>query len=415
VDSASFFPVTVVTRKFPGLRHSWSYPKKVAHMEQHGLQSVDFAEEFESRALAMRARELRPTAFKSGLAKTLKVVEVPTVDAATLDRFERALEETVATWLVSAGDSPIAEQVRWHFGIGCDDGCRRGKRLRPRLLLQIAFDEGSSFDQAVDAALAVEYLHNYSLVHDDIEDGDELRHGRQAVWARYGVPHGVNAGDSMCALSYLTLLRNSGGLPFDRVAAMARVLHKANLAMCAGQAYDIGFESALHVGMDAYLAMIDGKSAGLFGAACELGALCAGADERRAGAYGELGRAYGRAFQIRDDVLGTWASREETGKPRGTDLSRRKWTFPIVWALAGPPSEHRAAIAARYASAAELDPSDVDAIAEALEALGARRAAEEACEQLVREADRIADAYRMDRYGKIRELFEPVRDSIAIA
>ncbi len=123
---------------------------------------------------------------------------------------------------------------------------------------------------------------------------------------------------------------------------MTRALHEAHLAMCAGQGRDIGFETEARVSMDDYRAMIEGKTAALFGAACELGALAAGAEpaERAAPTRG-LGRAYGVAFQIEDDVLGTWGDPATTGKPCGADLAKRKWTFPVVWALAGPPSPER--------------------------------------------------------------------------
>ncbi len=328
----------------------------------------------------------------------------PALDAAQLERFERELEAAVLAVLRAAADSPIGEQVRWHFGIGLD-AHRAGKRLRPRLLFHVALQEGATFDEALDAALAVECLHNYSLVHDDIEDGDPMRHGREAVWARYGLSHGVNAGDSLCAVSYLTLLRNSCNLPAERLASMARTLHAANFAMCAGQGYDIGFETAEHVTMDSYMAMIDGKTAVLFGAACELGALCAGAGERRARAYGEFGRAYGRAFQIYDDIQGTWGSYEQTGKAARADIQHRKWAFPIVWALAGPPSDARRGIAARYALPAPLAQADVNAVIDALDELGARRAAERAFETELATARDVADRYRLDPLGAARALF----------
>ncbi len=335
-------------------------------------------------------------------------IAAPTASDAWLrERFERALEDVVLRALAPAGNSPIVEQVCWHFGIGSARGARHGKRLRPQLLFLIARAEGGTYEDALDAALAVELLHNYSLVHDDIEDGDDLRHGRQTVWSRFGAANGINAGDSMCAVSYLTLLRNSCAAPVERVATMTRVLHCANLAMCAGQAYDIGFESAEAVSMDAYLAMIDGKTAVLFGAACELGALSAGADAARAQAYGELGRAYGRAFQIHDDLLGTWGTREETGKPRGSDIGRRKWSFPIVWALAGPPSAAREAIALRYARTQALDANDVAAIVAALDALGARSATEAARCARIAEAERTAARHRLDRDAALGALFTP--------
>jgi geranylgeranyl diphosphate synthase type I len=327
------------------------------------------------------------------------------VENDAFEAFERALDERISCLLATTRNSPIAEQIRWHFGIGADAAARRGKRLRPRILLRVAFEEGGSFQEALDAALAIECLHNFSLVHDDIEDGDRLRHGRPTVWARYGLAHGVNAGDSMCAVSYLALLQNSGRLPLERVAVMTRVLQQANLATCAGQGYDIGFESATHVSLDEYLAMIDGKTAALFGAASELGALAAGSASERAAAYGELGRAYGRAFQIRDDVLGTWGVPEETGKPSGGDIARRKWTFPVVWALGGAASTARDAIAERYRRATPRDARDVAVVVEALDALGARGAADELCDAQLREADRVAQRHRIDRSGAVRGLF----------
>ena len=335
----------------------------------------------------------------------LRIAVRGTSDVDIRARFERALETTVLNALAPAGNAPIVDQVRWHFGFGEADGERRGKRLRPRLLFAVARGEGATYEDALDAALAVELLHNYSLVHDDIEDGDALRHGRTTVWKRYGFAHGINAGDSLCAVSYLTLMRNSTGRPADHIAALTRALHAANFAMCAGQSFDIAFETATNVTMDAYLAMIDGKTAALFGAACTLGALCAGADNARAHAYGEMGSAYGRAFQIRDDILGTWASRDQTGKPLGSDIGRRKWTFPIVWALAGPPSQARDTIAAHYASTEPPSTTGVARVVAALNVLHARPIAEAAWRAQAAEAARIAEFYRLDGRGDVRELF----------
>src|SRR5581483_3669804 len=161
--------------------------------------------------------------------------------------------------------------------------------------------------------------------------------------------------------------------------------------------YDIGFETAAHVTMDEYLSMIDGKTAALFGASCELGARAAGAEDERAAAYGELGRCYGRAFQIRDDVLGTWGSPEETGKPSGSDIARRKWSFPVVWALSGEPSPARDVIVRRYALSTPMEAADVRAIVDALDALGARRAADEAVDGQLRDAQNVAERYGIDR------------------
>ncbi len=141
---------------------------------------------------------------------------------------------------------------------------------------------------ALDAAVAIEILHNYSLVHDDIEDGDELRHGRTTIWKRFGVPHGINAGDALCAISYSDACckRKTHALPCRSASSMMlHVLHEANLQMCEGQGLDIGFETSSTVTMAQYLEMIAGKTGALFSASCELGALAAGCERERARTY----------------------------------------------------------------------------------------------------------------------------------
>lgn len=301
-----------------------------------------------------------------------------------------------------AGSSPLGEMIRYHFGYGRAEPVRRGKRLRPQLLLRVAVAEGADVRTALDPAIAVEILHNYSLVHDDIEDGDELRHGRRTVWAEYGVAHGINTGDALCALSYLTIL-NAGGVDDAVRARMARVLHEGNLAMCRGQALDISFETRAAVSMGEYRAMIEGKTAALFATCCELGALAAGASAERARAYAALGAAYGVAFQVRDDVLGTWGSPEVTGKPSGADIARRKWAFPVVWALEQPGSAARAAVAAAYAEGQSVDAAQVASVVAALDELGAREAADAEADRALELAAGIAREGELDRDGEIRD------------
>ncbi len=298
--------------------------------------------------------------------------------------------------------SPISEQVRYHFGYLHGEGARRGKRLRSRLLLAVGEEEGASIEAGLDAAAAIEILHNYSLVHDDIEDGDRMRHGRETVWSRYGIAHGINAGDAMCAYSYLTLLANTGHHPPERIVRMTQRLHEANLDMCAGQGRDIEFETAASVSLDDYLAMIAGKTAALFAISCELGARSAGLDDERAAAYARLGRTYGLAFQIRDDVLGTWGETAQTGKPSGADIAKRKWSFPVVWAMSSTDSADRQTVARQYAAGEPLEGEAVADVIAALDRLGARAAADAAAAAYLREADGVAAAAGIDRSGTVR-------------
>ncbi len=292
--------------------------------------------------------------------------------------------------------------IRYHFGYDAPGGTKPGKRLRPQLLLRTALEEGGRLECALDAAVAIEILHNYSLVHDDIEDADELRHGRTTIWKKFGMPHGVNAGDALCAISYLALLHEEGEVAPGRVLDMLHVLHEANLRMCEGQGLDIGFETQSSVTMEQYLEMIAGKTGALFAASCELGALAAGADKTRVKAYADLGRAYGLAFQIRDDVLGTWGATDVTGKPSGADIARRKWSFPVVWALGTPPSPDREVVARAYAEGTKLSPADVAGVIGALERLGARRAADDAHDRALDDADAIVVKEAIDHGGTIR-------------
>ena len=323
------------------------------------------------------------------------------VRSLSFERFEGYLESVLDDATRDNANGPL---IREHFALD-DPGAKRGKRLRPQILLTVAESEGGDGSVALGAAAALELLHNFSLIHDDIEDGDEMRHGRPTLWARHGIRAALVAGDAMSALAYLTLVDGSRALPAATVAQMLRALQEAHFRMCEGQAFDIGFETATFVTFDEYVRMIEGKTAALLAVACELGAWAAGATPERAAAYGNVGRAYGLAFQVRDDVLGTWGRPEETGKPSGADIRRRKWSFPVAWALAQPPSPDRSVVAAAYATIGTLDEAHAARVIAALERLGARDAADEACLAYIAEANGISAAQQLDRDGRLAALF----------
>lgn len=323
------------------------------------------------------------------------------VRSPSFEQFEGYLESVLDDAARNDANGPL---IREHFGLD-DPKAKRGKRLRPQILLTVAESEGADGTVALGAAAALELLHNFSLIHDDIEDGDEMRHGRPTLWASHGMRPALVAGDAMSALAYLTLVDGSRALPAPAVVEMLRALQEAHFRMCEGQAFDIGFETATFVTFEEYVRMIEGKTAALLAVACELGAWAAGATPERAAAYSSVGRAYGLAFQVRDDVLGTWGRPEETGKPSGADIRRRKWSFPVAWALAQPPSPQRAIVADAYATIGTLDAPHADRVIEALEHLGARDAADEACLAYISEANGISAAQQLDRDGRLAALF----------
>ncbi|HEY5342024.1 MAG TPA: polyprenyl synthetase family protein [Candidatus Aquilonibacter sp.] len=323
------------------------------------------------------------------------------VRSPSFEQFESYLESVLDGAAAKNANGPL---IREHFGLD-DPTAKRGKRLRPQILLTVAEGEGGDGTVALGAAAALELLHNFSLIHDDIEDGDELRHGRPTLWTRHGVRAALVAGDAMSALAYLTLVDGSHALPAATVAAMLRCLQEAHFRMCEGQAFDIGFETATFVTFDEYLRMIEGKTAALLAVACELGAWAAGAPSERAAAYGSVGRAYGLAFQVRDDVLGTWGRTEETGKPSGADIRRRKWSFPVAWALAQPPSADRSIVADAYATIGMLSEEHAARVIAALDRLGARDAADRACMNYIDEANTISASHGIDGDGRLAALF----------
>ncbi|MBN2003346.1 MAG: polyprenyl synthetase family protein [Anaerolineae bacterium] len=213
-----------------------------------------------------------------------------------------------------------------------------GKRLRPIFLLLCCEAQGGQWNQALPAAAAVELLHNFTLIHDDIEDRDEFRRGRATLWTIWGEAQAINAGDALYTLAYRALLSlDAVNLPAERVLQAARCYSHAILKITEGQCWDIGFETISQVSETAYLTMIRGKTATLLGMACELGAIIAGADPDAIQAMRTFGEAVGMAFQMNDDLLGLWGNPQRTGKPVGADLRRRKKTLPILHGMAHSP------------------------------------------------------------------------------
>ncbi len=212
-----------------------------------------------------------------------------------------------------------------------------GKRIRPLLLLMACAAVGGDPAQAVPAAASIEILHNFSLVHDDIEDGDEVRRHRRTVWKAWGIPQAINAGDGMFALSYRAMIRlaEKSVDPGTVVAVLDRFTD-ACVKLTEGQYLDLGFEARLTVSVDEYMQMIGGKTAALLAAALSIGALVGGAGQEVGEALYRFGHNIGLAFQIRDDILGIWGEPAITGKAVGNDLLRQKKSLPALYALNHP-------------------------------------------------------------------------------
>ena len=254
-----------------------------------------------------------------------------------------------------------------------------GKAVRPALCLFACQALGGSWERAMPAALALELVHNFSLIHDDIQDGDEMRRHKPTVWYVWGLPKALSVGNAMHAAAYETALALiEGGVPEPKALRCSSLLVESSLAMIKGQVQDLSFEDSLLIGIDAYLGMIKLKTGALITCALRMGALLATDDHAHVTAFTNYGRSLGRMFQIRDDVLGIWGDEKTTGKAgrsSDNDIRRKKKSFPIVLALqnADPPDRRRLE---EIYSKPTLDQNDVDRVLDILESLGAQETAQ---------------------------------------
>ena len=266
---------------------------------------------------------------------------------------------------------PFYGMIHYHMGWADEAlhpaGGNSGKRIRPILCLLACAAAGGDWRQAVPAAAAVEIVHNFSLVHDDIEDNSATRRGRATVWTLWGQPQAINTGDAMFALAHLALARLS-----DRSVAPATVVRALRrfdetcVALTGGQYADMRFETQAEVAVDEYVRMITGKTAVLVALCAELGALVAGADDSRVAHFANFGLNLGLAFQAQDDLLGIWGDEQLIGKSVSTDITTRKKTLPVLYALA-----HSTPLRDLYAGTDDGD-TFVARVVPLLEAAGAR-------------------------------------------
>lgn len=256
----------------------------------------------------------------------------------------------------------------------------QGKRLRPMFCMLACEATGGQVEQVLPAAAAVELLHNFSLIHDDIQDDSATRRHRTTVWKLWGLPHGINAGDAMFSLAFLTLGRlQERGVPAQLVLSAQRTFSETCLALTEGQYMDMTFETRMDVTIDDYLWMIRNKTAALIACALHLGALVGGADVETIGHYVRFGENLGLAFQVIDDILGIWGEEAQTGKSALSDILTRKKTLPVVYALDDPE------LRAIYAQDALTD-QDVVSVMALLERRGARAYAEQTAHDYAQQA-----------------------------
>lgn len=264
----------------------------------------------------------------------------------------------------------LTEMIAYHHG-WLGDQSPRGKRVRPLLTVLACQACGGDWRQALPAASAVELIHNFSLVHDDIEDHSDKRRGRATLWTRDGVPQALNTGDALFALARLSLHRlQDQRLAPEVVLSIQRDLDQACLGLTQGQHLDMAFETRDHVEPAEYVEMVEGKTAALLTAATSTGARVALAPVPQVERLARFGRHLGLAFQMQDDILGIWGDPSVTGKPSGDDLLCRKKTLPTLLGLT------RSEAFRRLWDDSAADPDRLAAMRQELESCGALQTTE---------------------------------------
>jgi len=243
------------------------------------------------------------------------------------------VEREIQRWIPeSIRPEPLGDSMRHLFSAG-------GKRLRPCLLLLSCEAVGGRAEDALEAAAAIEILHTFTLIHDDVMDRDELRRGVKTVHVLWGVPMAIIAGDALFAKVFEALAENVRrlGLPSDKAVEIFRSISEASFEICRGQAMDILMAQRGEASEEEYLEMVSEKTGALLDASMKTGAILGGGSREEIAALSSFGRKIGIAFQIRDDVLGITGEESEFGKPIGSDIREGKRTLPVIYALSKLP------------------------------------------------------------------------------
>ena len=267
------------------------------------------------------------------------------------DLLDNAILSTIAIAEANAApsgrcDLPIYDVLRYHMGFVNErfepERVNAGKRIRPRLCVLSCEAAGGDAEAAIHAAAAIELLHNFTLIHDDIQDQSVYRRHRRTIRNLWGTAQAINAGDAMFAIAHRALNRSvDAGVDPEIVLQLSNDLHDATLRIVEGQVLDLGFEQRQNVSAANYLTMIGGKTGALTRCACWTGARIAGAAIDRASQFADFGAALGIGFQLRDDILGVWGETIDTGKAEADDIRRRKKSLPILLLRDVLPSTNR--------------------------------------------------------------------------
>jgi geranylgeranyl diphosphate synthase type I len=294
---------------------------------------------------------------------------MPTIDH-ILSKYTTDIDNTIQGVLEDSSDfmrGMISYHLGWVDQTFKPVNVSRGKMFRPTLSLLVFEALTGNYKKALPVAAAVEMIHNFSRMHDDIEDNDVERRGRPSAWTVWGKPRVINAGDFLYSLAYKSLYQlDLNHFAPEQILAVLRLINQACLALTEGQDLDLQFEKLQEVSVEMYLDMVYKKTGALVEAAILSGATLGTTDERIIQNYHEFAQNIGIAFQIRDDMLGIWGDASKTGKSASNDLRRKKKTLPVLCLLERASAERREKLKRYYAHSDPLADEEIQFVRESL-------------------------------------------------
>ncbi|MDW7981350.1 MAG: polyprenyl synthetase family protein [Thermomicrobium sp.] len=328
------------------------------------------------------------------------------------ERMRTLLEQQAAHFVHSDKSFPLYQALGYHLGWFDErlrpTGTSAGKRFRPLLCLRSCYAVSGSAEQAVAIAAAIELLHNFTLIHDDIQDRSETRRHRPTLWALWGDAQAINAGDALFALSQLAALNAAEREERPRGIEIVRRFNETTLRIVEGQVLDLSFEARDDVSTAEYLLMIERKTAALTAYAAWAGATVGGGAPETAERFADVGRVLGLGFQVQDDYLGVWGDPERTGKARGDDLRRRKKSLPVIALIERVSPAERGWIRHAWGERDELDTATVERLLERLDYYGIRDIVRATVARYHDEAQRLLAGMNLpsERLEPLRQLVE---------
>lgn len=288
-----------------------------------------------------------------------------------LNKYTSDIDDTIRG-LLERAPHHIRGIISYHFGWVDQNfepaNFERGKMFRPTISLLVFEALTGHYKEALPVAAAIEIIHNFSLIHDDIEDNDVERRGRSTAWTIWGVPRVINAGDFLYSLAYTALYQlDPNKFRPERIFSVLRLINEACLALTEGQDLDLRFETIQAVSTEMYIDMVYKKTGALIEAAILSGAKLGTSNEEIVRNYHEFAHNIGIAFQIRDDILGIWGDTAETGKSSVNDLRKKKKTLPVIYMFDKSSGSRRKTLEDCYSTPAPLSDKEIEFVRESLE------------------------------------------------